>query len=1440
LATAIFGLAAQAGDGAAVKSDGHAPSAAAKTAAKSPSDQRLFDAIGTEYSGEIRPLVTQFCLNCHSTAKQKGDLDLERFSTLGDVRRGTKAWLKVAEMLDNGEMPPKNSRQPSAAERKRLRTWVERYLDAEALANAGDPGPVVLRRLSNAEYTYTIRDLTGADLDPAREFPADGAAGEGFTNAGNGLVMSPALLSKYFDAGREIAQHAVLLPDGIRFSRSTSRSDWTNEVLARIRLLYQEQAGTTLVGFDGIVVAKNNADQLPVERYLQGAFDVAAALRVAPAVSDGPPRSAPEVERAIAAVTKKTGLNAKYLGILWATLNDTTPSLPLDAIRAKWRVAKREDLVRLAGEIRHWQGALWQFTSVGHIGKVGGPTAWQEPVNPLAAAHEVRLTLPLRAADEKDVKLFLTASDVGDGNAHDFVVWQRPRLVAPGGAELLLRDVRSFNREMAALREQSFKSTSKALDAVAEASHDPRNIDVPALAKTYEVEADLISAWLSYLGVGVDAASKLDHFTAKLENAGGYNFVTGWGAKEYPLVLANSSDQEVRIPGTMQPHSICVNPSATSYAVVTWKSPIEGKVRVQGKVAQAQTECGEGASWRLEFRRGATRQRLGEGTTEGGRVGTLWTRKELSVQPGDLISVLVGPQGKHVCDLTSVSLVLKTAGPNKQEWNLARDVSGNILEGNPHADTLGNDGVWHFSTETVQQNDAAAVIPYESVLSRWLAADTPKVKHGLGTIVQKVVLGYVPNKSHQADVDAQLYWQLTSLGSPSFLYAAPRIGQPASASTGSGAQVPADLGLDPALFGKHPDGSSIDSASLCVRAPSVLEIHLPGGLPLGTQFVTVGSLDVKTGGEGSVQLQALLAKPAQDIAQRPISMTHAGPNGRSSLSAPIIANPGSAARRRFESGFDQFRSTFPSALCYTKIVPADETITLTLYHREDDPLRRLMLDDAEARRLDRLWDQLHFISRDALKEVDALSQLVEYATQDADPDAFRPMRQQIEEHATAFKKTLNAAEPKQVDSLIDFAGRAYRRTLTDAESQELRGLYRQLRQKGLSHDEAFRLTLARVFISPAFLYRRETAPSGSASGPVSDWELASRLSYFLWSSQPDAALRKAAADGSLHRPEVLAKQSRRMLTDPRIRRLATEFACQWLQIYEFDSLSEKSEQAFPEFTRLRGDMYEESIRFFTDLFQRDLSVLDVLESDHTFVNERLAAFYGMAGTPADSTHRSPTGDGWRRVDGVRRYGRGGILGLSTTLAKQSGASRTSPILRGNWVSEVLLGEKLPKPPKDVPRLPESETPADKLTVRQLVERHVSDRRCSTCHQKFDPFGFALEGFDAIGRRRDRDLAGHSIDTKTQLPDGNKVDGLTGLREYLAVTRRDAFVRQFCRKLLGYALGRGLQLSDDPLLTEMQQRLAASGYRFSAAIDTIIASRQFREIRGRDAQFAGSP
>src|SRR5262245_60659097 len=285
------------------------------------------DPLAVEYTKEVRPLFQRHCWRCHSGKRQEADVNLGSFTTFDDVRKAPRTWLKVLEMLDSGQMPPPEARRPSEADRNHLRTWVRSYLKAEARAQAGDPGPVVLRRLSNAEYTYTVRDLTGlSELQPARQFPVDGAAGEGFTNTGQALVMSPALLAKYLDAGKEIAGHAMLLPDGFRFSPSTSRRDWTNEILAQIRELYRrhsDRQGGTRVNLQGIVFDTNDGGRLPLEAYF------AATLAEREAIRSG--------VKTPAAVARECGLNAKYLASLWDVLNSKEPSPLLDVIRARWR-----------------------------------------------------------------------------------------------------------------------------------------------------------------------------------------------------------------------------------------------------------------------------------------------------------------------------------------------------------------------------------------------------------------------------------------------------------------------------------------------------------------------------------------------------------------------------------------------------------------------------------------------------------------------------------------------------------------------------------------------------------------------------------------------------------------------------------------------------------------------------------------------------------------------------------------------------------------------------------------------------------------------------------------------------------------------------------------------------------------------------------------------
>jgi hypothetical protein len=534
------------------------------------------------FETSIRPLLNEYCLACHSTEKHKGDLDLERFSSSATVKKHPKVWQAVVEQISLGEMPPKEKPQPSVAQRDQLLAWANTVLDEIALERAGDPGPVVLRRLSNAEYTYTIRDLTGVEsLDPAREFPVDSAAGEGFMNVGNALVMSPSLVTKYLDAGKDIASHAMLLPDGIRFSRGATRRDWTEEILAEIRTFYRsftDPRGGDKVNLQGIVFETNEGGRLPLEKYLGATLELREGLKDGSKTVDG--------------IARARGLSPKYLGSLFDVLSSKESSLILDPIRARWRAAKPDDAAALAADIAQWQKALWKFSSVGHIGKVGGPKAWMEPVSPVTTKQEVRLKIPA-TTDRKEVTLYLVASDAGDGNENDFAVWQQPRLVAPGRPDLLLRDVRDVTRELTERRARSFATTAKSLAAAADASTGKH--DVAELARKHGVEADALGAWLHYLGIGSGGPVTIDsYFTNTIKSASNYDFIKGWNNADLPNLVANSSDQHVRIPGNMKPHSVAVHPTPKLQAAIGWRSPVTATLRVEGTVQHAHPECGNG------------------------------------------------------------------------------------------------------------------------------------------------------------------------------------------------------------------------------------------------------------------------------------------------------------------------------------------------------------------------------------------------------------------------------------------------------------------------------------------------------------------------------------------------------------------------------------------------------------------------------------------------------------------------------------------------------------------------------------------------------------------------------------------------------------------------------------------------------------------------------
>jgi hypothetical protein len=437
---------------------------------------------------------------------------------------------------------------------------------------------------------------------------------------------------------------------------------------------------------------------------------------------------------------------------------------------------------------------------------------------------------------------------------------------------------------------------------------------------------------------------------------------------------------------------------------------------------------------------------------------------------------------------------------------------------------------------------------------------------------------------------------------------------------------------------------------------------------------------------------------------------------------------------------------------------------------------------------------------------------------------------------------------------VKFAGRAFRRPLSQAEREDVLAYYHTLREKdGLTHEEAVRDSIVRILMSPKFCYRLDlmddsttsarvrgavlqpaaaraksnaaAAPAGSIR-PLTGYALASRLSYFLWSSMPDSELLAHAAAGDLQKPDVLIAQTRRMLKDERSSGLALEFAGNWLDYRRFEENNTVDRERFPSFNNdLREAMFQEPVRFIENMIRNDRPVLDLLYGDYTFVNPVLAKHYGMPEVPGDANT-------WVRVDGARQYGRGGILPMAVFLTQNAPGLRTSPVKRGNWVVKRVLGEVIPPPPPNVPELPHDEAKLD-LPLRDMLARHRADPSCAACHARFDSFGLAFEGYGPVGERRAKDLAGRAVETQAVFPGGVQGDGLEGVMQFIREHRQKDFVDNLSRKLLAYALGRSLQLSDDPEIERMQSKLAANNYRFGPMVEAIVTSPQFLHKRRVD-------
>lgn len=399
-----------------------------------------------------------------------------------------------------------------------------------------------------------------------------------------------------------------------------------------------------------------------------------------------------------------------------------------------------------------------------------------------------------------------------------------------------------------------------------------------------------------------------------------------------------------------------------------------------------------------------------------------------------------------------------------------------------------------------------------------------------------------------------------------------------------------------------------------------------------------------------------------------------------------------------------------------------------------------------------------------------------------------------------------------------FASRAFRRKATAEEVQRLAGFVRLAQDNGESFEQGVRLAVQAALVSPHFLFRIEQdrpADRDDGSYALSDFELAARLSYFLWSSTPDAELYDTAERGGLQSGHNIEKQVRRMLRDPKRRALVENFAGQWLQVRNLQKMTPDPGH-YPNFDEpLRQAMRLETERFFDSIVDEDRSVLDFLDADYTFVNERLARHYGLEGVQGNEFRRVHLPDGRR----------GGVLTQASILTITSNPTRTSPVKRGKWVLENLLGTPPPPPPPNVPELKEGEKGALTGTLRQRMEQHRQNALCASCHSRMDPLGFGLENFDGIGAWRSDD-GGQPVDASGTLPTGEKFQGPAELRGVLK-SKQELFLRCLVEKMLTYALGRGLEPYDRCAVDKIQTALAADGNKFSRLILEIAASDPFR-------------
>ena len=649
------------------------------------------------------------------------------------------------------------------------------------------------------------------------------------------------------------------------------------------------------------------------------------------------------------------------------------------------------------------------------------------------------------------------------------------------------------------------------------------------------------------------------------------------------------------------------------------------------------------------------------------------------------------------------------------------------------------------------------------------------------------------------------------------------------------AMLPADV-AGTLGFGQSPDGTVLGPDDFAATQTVSFSIDLP---PLSGAGGVIDFLaDAELGRDRNAVIRVTISDRAEgsprDAAQR-----------------VILGDPKSAGYETFRAHIAEYVSLLPPN-SHGEANPADKDpvpppfdntynspehdafVMNVKYQRNDRFFTENIVDGADRARLNQAWHDLfgswpyHDAYLGMLADHYKLK-LESRRIQDMDavriaalPAAIRPHVISLRAHYDEVMKAQALAQPGHVADALTFAGRAWRRPLTVAEKASLRAFYQKSRTvTGLDHDGAIRALVARILVSPAFLYRLETDAPGPER-PLNDWELASRMSFFLWSSIPDDELRRAAAAGELSRPAMLVKQVKRMTADPKARRFATEFFGQWLGFYQFDEYRGVDTGRFPEFTEdVKSAMYDEAISTFEHIVRRDRPVREVLAADYTFLNKPLAKFYGI-----ERNVTSP--DKMELVEGANALNRGGALRLGSVLTTTSAPLRTSPVKRGNWILRRILGTPTPPPPADAGNIAADDRTFNGLTLREKLAEHKRNATCANCHLRIDPLGFPLEGFDAVGRPRQTYGDGKPVDVTGEFADKTTIVGTDGLLRYLQ-EHDTQVMTTLSKKMIGYALGRTVRGSDRGLIDAMVK--AGSSASVSDLAVTIVSSRQFKNRVG---------